>query len=73
MAGGEIHERRPGPSCAGASSVGAKGDLSIRYSDRSTEAGIKASVDSAGDAYDKALAETTNGLYKTVVIMKRGP
>jgi putative transposase len=47
--------------------------LAIRYSERLTEAGIKASVGSVGDAYDNALAETINGLFKTEVIRKRGP
>ena len=47
--------------------------LSIRYSERLAEAGITASVGSAGDSYDNALAETINGLYKTEVIRKRGP
>jgi len=47
--------------------------LSIRYSERLTEAGIKASVGSVGDAYDNALAETINGLFKTEVIHRRGP
>tara|TARA_R110000787_G_scaffold4365_5_gene16825 strand:- start:2076 stop:2330 length:255 start_codon:yes stop_codon:yes gene_type:complete len=46
--------------------------LSIRYSQRLTEAGITASVGSVGDSYDNALAETINGLYKTEVIRKRG-
>jgi len=39
--------------------------LSIRYTDRLAEAGIACSVGSVGDAYDNALAETINGLYKT--------
>jgi transposase InsO family protein len=47
--------------------------LSITYSERLAEAGIEASVGSVGDAYDNALAETINGLYKTEVIRKRGP
>ena len=47
--------------------------LSIRYSERLTEAGIKASVGSVGDAYDNALAETINGLFKAEVIHRRGP
>lgn len=47
--------------------------LSIRYTERLAEAGIEASVGSVGDAYDNALAETINGLYKTEVIRKRGP
>ena len=46
--------------------------LSIRYTDRLEEAGISISVGSKGDAYDNALAETVNGLYKTEVVRKRG-
>jgi putative transposase len=34
--------------------------LSIRYSERLTEIGIKASVGSVGDSHDNALAETIN-------------
>ena len=41
--------------------------LSIRYAERSQEAGIELSVVSVGDSYDNALAETINGLYKTNV------
>ena len=47
--------------------------LSIRYTDRLTEAGFNASVGSVGDSYDNALAETISGLYKTEVIHKNGP
>ena len=47
--------------------------LSIRYSERLAEAGIEASVGSVGSAYDNALAETINGLFKTEVIRKQGP
>lgn len=47
--------------------------LSIRYSDRLAEAGIDASVGSVGDAYDNAMAETINGLYKAEVVWRRGP
>jgi transposase InsO family protein len=47
--------------------------LSIRYSERLSEAGAVTSVGSRGDAYDNALAETINGLYKTEVIRKKGP
>ncbi len=32
------------------------------------DAGVIASVDTKGDSYDNALAETVNGLYKTEVI-----
>ena len=45
--------------------------VSIRYTDRLAEAGIEPSVGSVGDAYDNALAETINGLYKTEVIRRR--
>jgi transposase InsO family protein len=47
--------------------------LSIRYTERLGEAGIAGSVGSVGDAYDNALAETINGLYKTELIRRRGP
>lgn len=47
--------------------------LSIRYTDRLAEVGIEASVGSVGDAYDNAMAETVNGLFKAEVIWKRGP
>ena len=45
--------------------------LSIRYTERLAKAGIEPSVGSVGDAYDNALAETINGLYKTEVIRRR--
>ena len=47
--------------------------VSIRYSERLTEAGIEPSVGSKGDSYDNALAETINGLYKAELIHRRGP
>jgi len=47
--------------------------LAIRYTDRLAEAGIEPSVGSRGDAYDNALAETINGLYKAEVIYHEGP
>ena len=47
--------------------------MAIRYSERLAEAGIEASVGSVGSAYDNALAETINGLFKTEVIRKKGP
>jgi transposase InsO family protein len=47
--------------------------VSIRYTQRLAEAGIERSVGSVGDAFDNALAETVNGLYKTEVIRRRGP
>ena len=45
--------------------------LSIRYSGRLSDAGLKASTGSVGDSYDNAMAETINGLYKTEVIRRR--
>jgi transposase InsO family protein len=47
--------------------------LSIRYTERLAEQHIAASTGSTGDAYDNALAETINGLYKTEVIQRNGP
>ena len=47
--------------------------VSIRYTERLSEAGIEPSVGSKGDSYDNALAETINGLYKAEVIWRRGP
>ncbi len=47
--------------------------LSIRYTERLSEAGIEPSVGSKGDSYDNALAESVIGLYKTEVIRQRGP
>jgi len=47
--------------------------VSIRYNDHLKDAGIEPSVGSVGDAYDNALAETVNGLYKTEVIHRQGP
>ena len=45
--------------------------MSIRYSERLSEAGIEPSVGSKGGSYDKALAETINGLYKAELIYGR--
>ena len=47
--------------------------LSIRYTERLSEAGITPSVGSVGDSYDNALAETVIGLFKTEVIRHQGP
>jgi transposase InsO family protein len=45
--------------------------VSIRYTERLAEAGVEPSVDSRGDSYDDALAETINGLYKAELIHRR--
>ncbi len=47
--------------------------VSVRYTERLTEAGIEPSVGSRGDSYDNALAETINGLYKAELIHRRAP
>ena len=47
--------------------------MSIRYSERLAECGIQASVDTTGDSYDNALAESINGLFKAEVIWRQGP
>lgn len=45
--------------------------LSITYSNRLSEQGFKPSVDSTGDSYDNATAESVIGLYKTELIHRR--
>ncbi len=45
--------------------------LSIRYSKRLEEAGIRASVGSVGNSYDNAMAESINALYKAELIHKK--
>ena len=47
--------------------------LSIRYSQRLADNGVIASVGSKGDSYDNALAESSNGLYKSELIYRQGP
>jgi len=47
--------------------------LSIRYTERLTQAGIEPSVGSRGDSYDNALAESINGLYKAELIHRKAP
>lgn len=47
--------------------------VSMRYTDRLSDAGIAPSVGSSGDAYDNALAESVMALFKTEVIRRQGP
>ena len=47
--------------------------LSIRYSERLSAAGVQPSTGRTGDAYDNAMAETINGLFKTEVVRLLGP
>ncbi len=69
-----IHDRRPahGGGLIHHSDRGSQ-YLSIKYTERLSEAGIEPSVGSVGDSYDNALAETINGLYKAEAIHRRGP
>jgi putative transposase len=69
-----LYERKPGDD-VGLIHHSDRGSqyVSIRYTERLAEAGIEPSVGSAGDAYDNALAETINGLYKAEVIHRRAP
>lgn len=52
--------------------VGGSQYVSIRPSKRLTKASIGLSARSLGVSYDKAFAETSNGLYKADVIYRRG-
>ncbi len=47
--------------------------LAIRYTDTLAAAGAVASVGSAGDSYDNAMAESTIGQIKTELVHRRGP
>ena len=47
--------------------------VSIAYTERLREAGIKASVGSTRDSYDNAAAEALNKLYKKEVVWRGGP
>ena len=47
--------------------------LSIRYTERLTEAGIEPSVGTVGDSYDNSMAESVIGLFKTELIYRQGP
>ena len=69
-----LHERRPAHR-GGLIHHSDRGGqyVSIKYTERLSEAGIEPSVGSVGDSYDNALAETINGLYKAEVIHRRGP
>ncbi len=67
-----IHARRPGEGLIHHSDQGSQ-YLSIRYSERLADAGIKPSVGTVADSYDNALAETINGLFKAEVIHRKGP
>ncbi len=68
-----LYERQPAANALIHHSDRGSQYLSIRYSERLSEADIQPSVGSRGDSYDNALAETINGLYKAELIHRRGP
>ena len=68
-----IHARKPARGSSLVHHSDSVQYLSIKYSERLSEAGIDPSVGSVGDSYDNALAETINGLYKAEMIHRRGP
>ena len=47
--------------------------LSIKYTERLADAGLKPSAGTVGCSYDNALAETMIGLFKAEVIHRLGP
>jgi putative transposase len=66
-----IHDRRPAKGLIQHTDRGVQ-YLSIRYSERLADIGIKPSVGRVGSSYDNALAETVIGLFKTEVIRRMG-
>ena len=68
-----LHDRRPGRAGLVHHSDRGVQYVSIKYTERLTEAGIEPSVGSVGYSYDNALAETINGLYKAEVVHRREP
>tara|TARA_B100002049_G_C16049238_1_gene362705 strand:- start:156 stop:1058 length:903 start_codon:yes stop_codon:yes gene_type:complete len=67
-----IHDRQPAKGLIQHTDRGVQ-YLSIRYSERLADIGIKPSVGRVGSSYDNALAETVIGLFKTEVIRLGGP
>ena len=68
-----LHNRQPDRGSLTHHSDRGSQYVSIRCTERLSEAGIEPSVGSRGDSYDNALAETINGLYKTELIHRRAP
>ena len=68
-----LHDRQPWRASLIHHSDSGVQDVSLKYTRRLAEAGIKLSVGSVGGSYDNALAETVIGLFKTEVIHRRGP
>lgn len=71
----ETRRRQGHPISAGAVHHSDAGTqyTSIAFGQHLTDAGIRPSIGSVGDAYDNALAETTIGLYKTECIQPGRP
>lgn len=46
---------------------------SFRFTEKLIDAGVDPSIGSVGDAYDNAMAESTNSLYKAELIEHEGP
>lgn len=67
-----IHARRPAQKLIHDSDRDSQ-YVSITYTERLADAGLKPSVGSVGDSYDKVLAETIIGLFKTEVINRLAP
>ena len=68
-----LYDRQPAANALTHHSDRGSQYVSIRYTERLDQAGIRPSVGSKGDSYDNALAETINGLYKAELIHRRGP
>ena len=47
--------------------------VSVAYTDRFNDTGVKPSVGTIGYSQDNALAKTINGLYKTELVHNLGP
>lgn len=69
-----LHERRPvhGSGIVHHSDRGVQ-YVSIKYTERSKDAGVEPSVGSVDESYSNAFAETINGLYKAEVMWRPGP
>jgi transposase InsO family protein len=55
------------------SDAGRPAGTAVAFATRLQQLGLRGSIGSVGDAYDNALAEATNGLYKTECIQPGSP
>jgi len=67
-----LHERDCGEGLIHHSDRGSQ-YLSIKYTERLSEAGMQCSVGSTGDSYDNAMAESLNAFFKGELIYREGP